>query len=143
LTEEKIKELLLSKKWSYVVDAIDSITPKLTLLSTCYYNKIPIIASMGAGGKMDPTKVEVKELFKTYNCNLAHYIRKRLKKYGIKKGIKAVFSPELSKKDSLMLTDGANFKKSAFGTISYLPAVFGLTCASVVIREIVNWKPQK
>lgn len=136
---ERIKEIVLNGNYSYVVDAIDSITPKLTLISTCYYNQIPLISSMGAGAKLDPTLIRVVDISKTYNCKLAHYVRKRLKKYKIYKGVKTVFSPEEAPPDSLMYTDGSNFKKSAYGTISYLPAAFGGVAASVVVRDLIEW----
>jgi tRNA A37 threonylcarbamoyladenosine dehydratase len=134
---------LLKNNYTYVVDAIDSVTPKVYLIQTAYKMGHKIVSSMGAGGKMDPTQVIVGDLFETDICPLAYYVRKRVKKMGVRKGVKAVFSTELPLKDSLMLTDGSNFKKSAYGTISYLPAVFGLTCASVVIRDIVAWKEVK
>jgi len=93
---------------------------------------------MGAGAKLDPTRLQVVDISKTYNCPFAQQIRKNLKNHGIRTGIKAVFSPEDPIKESLMLTDGKNFKKSAYGTISYLPAVFGATAASVVIRDLIG-----
>lgn len=92
---------------------------------------------------MDPTKLQVSDISKTDICPLAQYVRKRLRYLGIYKGIKCVYSTELPAKYSIMRTDGTNFKKSAYGTISYLPAVFGFTCASVVIREITEWKEIK
>jgi tRNA A37 threonylcarbamoyladenosine dehydratase len=141
--EKEDIEKLLEFKFSYVIDAIDSITPKLTLISTCYRRKIKLISSMGAGGRLDPTQVQVVDVSKTYNCNLAFYVRKRLKSLGISKGIKVVFTPEEVIRTSLMMTDGNNFKKSAFGTSSYLPAVFGLTCASVVIRGLIDEKAKR
>jgi tRNA A37 threonylcarbamoyladenosine dehydratase len=134
---------LLKNPFDYVIDAIDSISPKLHLIKTAKEMGHNIISSMGAGGKMDPTQLKVVDISKTYNCPMAHYLRKRLKKLGIKKGVKAVFSTELPLRASIMRTDGTNFKKSAFGTISYIPAVFGMTCASVVIRELTNWKEVK
>jgi tRNA A37 threonylcarbamoyladenosine dehydratase len=133
-----IKELM-QNTYDYVVDAIDSLTPKITLLALAYRSKQPIISSMGAGGKMDPTKLQVVDISETYQCNLAFYVRKRLRYKGITKGIKAVFSTEEVVKESLMRTDGSKFKKSAFGTISYLPAAFGGACASVVIRDLIEW----
>ena len=142
LTPEKVEELL-AKRYSYIIDAIDSLTPKVTLLSTAYYKNMRIVSSMGAGGKMDPTRVQVTDIGKTKICNLAYMVRKRLRYKGVYGGIKAVYSAEPALKSSLMLTDGSNFKKSAFGTISYLPAVFGFTCASVVIKDLVEWKEKK
>jgi len=122
----------------YVIDAIDSITPKITFLKEAYARKIRVVSSMGAGAKLDPTKLQVVDISKTYNCPFAQQIRKNLRQHGIRTGIKAVFSPEQPVRESLMLTDGKNFKKSAYGTISYLPAVFGATAASVVIRDLME-----
>lgn len=142
MSPEAMKELL-KQKFSYIIDAIDSITPKLYLISTAYWNNQKIISSMGAGGKMDPTRIEVTDISKTHTDPLAQYVRKRLRYMNIFKGVKCVYSNELPAKYSIMHTDGSKFKKSAYGTISYLPATFGLTCASVVIREIAGWKPVK
>lgn len=133
----------MTQKFTYVIDAIDSISPKLYLLQTAYFNNQRIISSMGAGGKMDPTKIQVVDIAQTFNCPMAQYVRKRLRYMNIYKGINSVFSTELPAKHSIMKTDGSKFKKSAYGTISYLPAAFGLTCASVVIRDIVGWKEVK
>jgi tRNA threonylcarbamoyladenosine dehydratase len=138
LTPEKCREILTTQ-FTYVMDCIDSITPKITLLSTAYEKKQRIVSSMGAGGKIDPTKIRVADLFETYECLFAQYVRKRTKKLGISSGIKAVFSTEVVMRDSLILTDGSNFKRSAYGTISYLPAAFGGVCASVVIRDILGY----
>ncbi len=130
---------LLSVPPDYVIDAIDSITPKLTFLVHAVEKQIPIVSSMGAGGKMDPTVLQVADISKTYNCVFAQQIRKVLKRnHQIKHGIKCVFSAELPKKESLIMTDGSNYKKSAYGTVSYMPAVFGAVAASVVIRDLVE-----
>lgn len=129
---------LLQGNIDYVVDAIDSITPKLTFIKAAYNKGLRIVSSMGAGAKLDPTQLQVVDISKTYNCPFAQQIRKNLKKAGIRKGIKVAFSPEDPIKESLMLTDGSNFKKSAYGTISYLPATFGSVVASVVIRDIIG-----
>jgi len=136
---EKVEDLLMSEP-DYVVDAIDSITPKLTFITAAFRKKLRIVSSMGAGAKLDPTKLQVTDISKTYNCPFAQQIRKKLKDAGIRSGIKVVFSPEEPVKDSLMLTDGSNFKKSFYGTISYLPATFGAVAASVVIRDLMEKK---
>jgi len=135
--------LLLQQKFDYVIDAIDSITPKVHLIKTAKEQGHRIVSCMGAGGKMDPTQLKVLDVSKTVHCPMAYYLRKRLKEVGIKNGIKAVFSTELPDKKSIMKTDGTNFKKSAYGTISYIPAVFGMTCASVVVRDLINWQEIK
>lgn len=137
LTPERCKEIFATP-YDYVLDCIDSITPKLTLLVAAIEHEVPIVSSMGAGGKLDPTKLRVAALSETYHCVFAYYIRKRLKKIGDASRIKAVFSTELPDRNSLVMTDGSNFKRSAYGTISYLPAAFGGTCASVAIRELLN-----
>ena len=130
-------ERILEYNPDYIVDAIDSITPKITFLSTAFTKGIPIVSSMGAGAKLDPTQLKVVDISKTIICPFAQQVRKELKRKNIYKGIKAVFSPEPPIKESLMLTDGRNFKKSAYGTISYLPATFGAVAASVVIRDLM------
>jgi tRNA threonylcarbamoyladenosine dehydratase len=134
---------IVKQPYDYVIDAIDSISPKMYMLQCAQEAGHKIVSSMGAGGKMDPTKVEVKDLTKTDICPFAQLIRKRMRRMKIGKGIKAVFSRELPSRDSIMRTDGSNYKKSAYGTISYLPAVFGLTCASVVIRDLIDWQEIK
>ncbi len=138
LTPTKCREIL-STKFDYIMDCIDSVTPKLTLLTTAYEQGQRIVSSMGAGGKIDPTKLRVTDLFDTYECLFAQYVRKRIKKLGVGAGIKAVFSIEPVMRESLILTDGSNFKRSAYGTISYLPAAFGGVCASVVIRDLLDY----
>ena len=128
----------LNFKPDYIIDAIDSITPKITFMKLAYESRIPMVSSMGAGGKVDPTRLHVVDISKTYNCPFAHQIRKRLRKMGIRKGIKAVFSDEVPDPNSIMLTDGSNYKKSAYGTISYIPATFGAVVASVAIRDLMK-----
>ena len=138
MSPEKVAEILQLAPYDYVMDCIDSITPKLTLLAASYQQGLRIVSSMGAGGKFDPTRLQVAELFDTHQCVFAQYVRKRLRRLGVKQGIKAVFSTEEVERSSLMFTDGSNFKRSAYGTISYLPAAFGGLCASVVIRELLG-----
>lgn len=140
LVPDQIEALLAEYKYDYVVDAIDSITPKCHLIVNCKFKGINIISSMGAGGKLDPTKIQVSDIAKTRVCTLASYVRKRLKKMGVYQGVKTVYSSELLIRESLIHTDGSNFKKSAYGTISYLPAAFGGAVASVVIRDLIKWK---
>ncbi|KKX46860.1 ThiF family adenylyltransferase [Sphingobacterium sp. IITKGP-BTPF85] len=133
---EKISDLL-DLNPDYAVEAIDSITPKLFFIRQALERKVRFVSSMGAGGKMDPTKIEIADIGETYNCKLAHHIRKKLYKHGIRSGFKAVFSTELPDKASLLYTDGSNFKKSAYGTMSYLPAAFGGAIASVALRDLI------
>ncbi len=134
---EDIADILSSQKYDYIVDAIDTITPKIELIRQSLEAKIPIVSSMGAGAKVDPTKLEVCDISKTHHCPLAHAIRKRLHKIGIRKGFTAVFSGEIPVPDSTILCNEQN-KKSNVGTISYLPPLFGIGCASVVIKNITK-----
>ncbi|RQO30580.1 tRNA threonylcarbamoyladenosine dehydratase [Taibaiella sp. KBW10] len=137
ITPEKVEELLDSNP-DYVIDAIDSFTPKATFIRIAHNRGIRFVSSMGAGGKLDPTRLQVTDISKTFNCPFAMKVRKRLKKYQVYKGVKVVFSDELPVKESLMLTDNTNFKKSFYGTISYVPAAFGGAVASVAIRDLMN-----
>ncbi|MBE8715196.1 tRNA threonylcarbamoyladenosine dehydratase [Sphingobacterium hungaricum] len=134
---EKIPALL-DLRPDYCIEAIDSITPKLFFIRLALEAKVPFVSSMGAGGKMDPTKIRIEDISKSYNCKLAHHVRKKLRKHNIRKGFKVAFSTETPNKDSLLYTDGSNFKKSAYGTMSYLPAAFGGAIASVAIRELIE-----
>jgi tRNA A37 threonylcarbamoyladenosine dehydratase len=138
LSPERMDEILESNHFDYVLDCIDSVSPKLALIKACRRRKIKIVSSMGAGGKMDPSKVMVRDLSKTNNCFLAKQIRKRLKKEGINKGFRCVFSTEIQNESSLKLTDGSNYKKSFYGTISYMPALFGLNAAAEVINFLLK-----
>jgi len=138
LSPERMDEILENTKFDYVLDCIDSVSPKLALIKACRRRKIKIVSSMGAGGKTDPSKVLVRDLSKTNNCYLAKQIRKRLKKEGITKGFRCVFSTEIQNEESLKLTDGSNFKKSFYGTISFMPALFGLNAAAEVINFLVR-----
>ena len=142
LTPQTAKQLI-SDKFDYVFDCIDSVQPKQYLIVTCKQLDVRIISSMGAGGRIDPSKVQVADLSETFNCPFAQQIRKGLKKKGLRKGVTVVFSSELVDKENCMLTDGSRFKRSFYGTISYIPALFGLHMASVVIRDLMQGDGQK
>jgi tRNA A37 threonylcarbamoyladenosine dehydratase len=124
----------------FVLDCIDSLTPKIALIEHCISKNIPIVSCMGAGGKMDPAKVKIKPLGETKNCKLAKSVRKRIQNYRVLNKCIAVYSEELPALDSVKLTDGTNFKRSFYGTISYMPALFGLHAAGYVIRKLVTSK---
>ena len=94
-------------------------------------------STMGAGAKTDPTKLEIADISKTHHCPLAHMLRKRLHKIGVRSGFRAVYSPEPMREGALILCEEQN-KKSNVGTISYIPALFGIGCASVVIRGLIG-----
>ena len=97
----------------------------------------PLVSSMGAGAKTDPARMEIADISKTHHCPLAHMLRKRLHKAGIRKGFHAVFSAEPIREGAMILCEEQN-KKSNVGTISYIPAMFGIGCASVVIRGLIG-----
>ncbi len=139
LSPERMDEVV-TKEFDFVCDCIDSITPKVNLIKTACRKKVKLVSSMGAGGKLDPTKLEVKDISKTFNCKMARYVRKQLKKDKIDRYFKCVFSSEVQDENSLKLTDGKNFKKSFYGTISYMPALFGCAVAAVAIRYIIAKK---
>ena len=135
LSPERAFEII-SPEYDYVLDCIDSVTPKLNLIIGAKRKRVKIISSMGAGGKMLASKVKVADISKTENCYLAKAMRKRLKKEKINK-LKVVFSSEIQKTSSLKMTDGSNFKKSFYGTNSYMPGLFGLHAAEAVIRHLL------
>lgn len=129
---------ILEHGYDYVIDAIDTLSPKVYLIYHTHRIGIPLVSSMGAGGKLDPSMIRVSDIDDTYNCKLAYYMRKRLHKLGIRTGFKAVYSPEIVSRDAVALLEGELNKKSTVGTISYMPAMFGCFCASVVIRDIIE-----
>lgn len=139
LSPERAYELVTTE-YDYVVDCIDSITPKLNLIKSARDKKMKVISSMGAGGKMDASKVKVTDISKSHNCHLATAVRKRLRKMFVQKGVKVVFSTEIQDEGSLRMTDGLNFKKSFYGTNSYMPGLFGLYAAETVIRYLLKNK---
>ena len=137
LEAEKAGEVLGDYKIDFLVDAIDTLSPKLALIKGALDRGIPLVSSMGAGAKTDPTKMEICDIAKTHHCPLAHMLRKRLHKIGIRTGFSAVFSPEPVREGAMILCEEQN-KKSNTGTISYIPALFGIGCASVVIRGLIG-----
>jgi len=131
---------ILEQGYDYVVDAIDTLSPKVFFLFHCVRLGLPVVSSMGAGGKYDPKQVAVADINDSYNCKLAYYMRKRLHKMGVWTGIKVIFSPEVVERSSVILQEGESNKKSNVGTISYMPAIFGCFCASVVLRDLMELK---
>ncbi len=136
--DQRTDEILDEEKFDYAVDCIDTLSPKVFFIKACLDRKIPIVSSMGAGGKVDPSKIKVVDISKTYQCNLAKYVRKRLYHLGTRKGVKVVFSPEAADQTKIVESPKAFPKKSLIGTVSYMPAMFGCTLASVVIRDLIE-----
>jgi tRNA threonylcarbamoyladenosine dehydratase len=134
---ERVWTILEEHKPDLIMECIDSVSPKIEWIVAAIRFKIRIISHFGAGGKMDPSRVEVTTVPKTYNCNLAAQIKKRLRKRGVDaKMVRAVYSSEGQRKDSLKMTSGLNFKRSFYGTVSYMPALFGLMGAADAISYL-------
>lgn len=137
IKDERTDNLLDSARFDYVVDAIDTLSPKVNLIKGALDRGFPLVSSMGAGAKTNPSLIEIEDISKTHHCPLAHMLRKRLHKMGIRSGFHAVFSAEPVREGAMILAEETN-KKSNVGTISYMPAVFGCACASVVIRGLID-----
>lgn len=136
LRDERTEEILSACKYDFVVDAIDSLSPKVFLLYHALSRKIPVVSSMGAGAKIDPAQVQIADISKSSNCALAKVVRKRLRGMGIEKGIPVVFSTEMANPGAIIEIDNEQCKRSTAGTVSYMPAIFGCYLASYVIRNI-------
>jgi tRNA A37 threonylcarbamoyladenosine dehydratase len=138
---ERVWEILKTDEPDYVMDCIDSVTPKLEWILACKRLKIKIISHMGAGGKTDPTQVRVSNMEQLSGCKLGAHIKKRMKrKHASYRGVKVVFSTEVQQPHSLKMTDGTRYKKSFYGTVSYMPALFGLMGAAEVLRHLSKVK---
>lgn len=137
IKDDRITEIL-DPGFDYVVDAIDTLSPKIFLIYNSIRKNLPVVSSMGAGGKFDPAKVSVCDISETTNCSLARILRKRLHRLGIMQGFTAVYSPEPVDKTRIVKTNREQNKASIVGTISYMPAAFGIACASVVIRDLAG-----
>ncbi len=137
IKDDETIQLVETAQFDYVVDCIDTLSPKVSLIKACIDRNIPIVSSMGAGGKLDPSQVQITDISKTHECNLARYVRKKLHALGIHKGLTVVFSAEKVDQTRVFETEKAFPKKSIIGTISYMPAIFGCTVASVVIRGLM------
>ena len=129
-TKEKEEELI-NETINYVIDCVDTITTKLKLIETAKRKNIPIISSMGTGNKLDPTKFEITDIYKTSVCPLAKVMRKELKKRNIK-NLKVVYSKEET------ITQIENQEKRTPASISFVPSVAGLIIASEVVKDILK-----
>ena len=142
LTAENVSELV-PRDVDYLIDAIDTLAPKLALIKFCVDNHIPLVSSMGSGAKFDITKVRIADLSKSFNCPLAFIVRKKLRKMGIAKGFKVVFSEELPVEEAIVEMSAeeqaeTSNKKSQVGTISYLPVTFGCACAQAALTTLLQ-----
>lgn len=136
LTAEQIPSLLDDAHYDFVVDAIDTLAPKCSLIAEALQRRIPIVSSMGAGAKSDVTQVRFADLWDTYHCALSKAVRSRLKRMGIRRKLPVVFSTEQADPRAVILTQGEQNKKSTCGTVSYMPATFGCYLAGYVLKHL-------
>ena len=133
----RISEILDTGKFDFVVDAIDSLSPKIELISASVARSLRIVSSMGAGAKLDPSQVQIGDIAKSNGCALAKAVRRRLRELGIEKGVEVVFSPESPLPGAVLdQNPGLPGKRSTVGTVSYMPVVFGCFCAAAAIRRL-------
>ena len=137
IRDDRMIEILKDKNYDYVVDAIDTLSPKVFLIYHCVQMGLKLVSSMGSAGKYDPSLVQVSDVSKSHTCPLAYLVRKRLSRLGIKTGFKVVYSSERIPEDA-MIEDPSTNKRTTIGCISYMPPIFGCVCASVVIRDILG-----
>ena len=126
-------EGILDKSVTYIVDAIDTVTAKIELVLRAKMLNIPIISSMGTGNKLDATRFEVADIYKTSVCPLAKVMRKELKQRGIKK-LKVVYSKE----EPIKVEKDETLRKQVPGSISFVPSVAGLIIAGEVVKDIIS-----
>lgn len=136
LKDENIPELLDADRYDFIVDAIDTLSPKCFLIYHALKRRIKIISSMGAGAKSDITQIRFANIWDTYHCGLSKAVRKRLQKMGVKQKLPVVFSTEQANPKAVILTEDELNKKSTCGTVSYMPAVFGCYLAEYVIKRL-------
>ena len=120
--------------YDYVVDAIDTITAKINLVVECRRRNIPLISSMGAGNKLDPTRFKVADIFKTSTDPVAKVMRKKLKELGVK-NLKVVYSDETPR-----AVDTENLTGKIIGSLAFVPSVAGLIIAAEVVKDLINAK---
>lgn len=137
IKDERMLEIL-DKPFDYVVDAIDTLSPKVYLIYHSIQKGLRIVSSLGSGARMDPTKITIKDISKSYNCRLGFLLRKRLRKLGVHKGFKVIFSEDKADANAVIVDEPGENKKSTVGTISYIPPIYGCFCASVVIRDLIE-----
>ncbi len=146
-------EELLSSRPDYVLDAIDHFTAKTALITICREHGIPVISSMGAANKLDPTKIQVADIAETRNCRMARSMRKILRKAGVERGVQVVYSTEEHRELNPIASHcgmecicpnrgdqvfSCENRRVILGSISYLPSIFGLTMAGVVVNQLLQ-----
>lgn len=137
IRDDKMIEIL-DTHYDYVVDAIDTLSPKVYLIYHSIQKGLRIVSSLGSGARLDPTKIAIKDISKSYNCRLGFLLRKRLRKLGVTKGFKVVFSEDKADANAVIVDEPSENKKSTVGTIAYIPPIYGCFCASVVIQDLIE-----
>jgi len=137
IKDERIPEIL-SEPYDYVIDAIDTLSPKIYLIYHALQKGLKLASSMGSGGKLDPSQIRVADFGETYNCRLAYILRKKLRKMDVHGGFKVVFSTEQVPREMIIPVEDEPNKKSTVGTSSFIPAIFGCTLASIVVRDLIE-----
>lgn len=135
---EDSEENIINSSFSYVVDAVDTVTTKIKLVEKAKKENVPIISCMGTGNKLDPSKFEIADIYKTTVCPLAKVMRKELRKRNIQ-DLKVLYSKEEPiKVDTNIEESNLDRKKSVPGSISFVPSVAGLMIAGEVIKDILS-----
>ncbi|KAI1300994.1 hypothetical protein EDD11_005893 [Mortierella claussenii] len=151
LFQEENAEELLSGNPDYVIDAIDNINTKLALLKFCYDHKLPVMSSMGAGAKADPSRVQISDISETFEDPLARAVRRKIKKMGVDTGIQVVYSTEKPHHVKLLPLDETqaqeadeysalpDFRARILPVLGPLPAMFGMSMATFITCKIADW----
>ncbi|MDE6533965.1 MAG: tRNA threonylcarbamoyladenosine dehydratase [Muribaculaceae bacterium] len=137
LTADNLNTFFCDKNYDYVIDAIDTVSPKVALIAHCLRHNIPIISSMGAGGRIDPTRIGYFDLWETREDGLARAVRQKMKSMFLRRPLKVVASTEKPSSHSLVKVETLN-KRTSYGTIASIPAIFGIYLANHVIRRITG-----
>lgn len=137
ITPDNVADMLSERDYDFVVDAIDTVAPKVALIEYCLRNRIPVVSSMGAGGRLDPTRVGYADLWETREDGLARAVRQRLKKIGLRRPLKVVASSESPRQSAVVELDERN-KRSSYGTLATIPSLFGIYLASYVINKLTQ-----
>lgn len=137
LDAENLQIIFGSQSYDYVIDAIDTVAPKVALIEYCLTHNVPIISSMGAGGRIDPTKVGYFDIWDTREDGLAKAVRRKLKADGLRRRLNVVASTEKPRSHSLIAVEAAN-KRTSYGTLATIPALFGIYLANFVIRKLTG-----
>lgn len=138
MTADGAADLLRDTAPDFVIDAIDSVAPKVALIEAAYRGKVPMISSMGAGGRVDPTLIRYADIADTFHDGLARAVRQRLRDRGITSGVRTVFSTEQPRRSALTHTDELPNKRTSYGTVMWIPAMFGLYLAAYAVKRLTG-----